>query len=175
VVEDDYDSEFRYVKRPLAAAQGLDGHGRVIYVGTFSRVVFPSLRIGYLTAPPALVDAFLAARTFADTQPATLAQATLTDFMDAGHFERHIRRMRNLYRERQEVLVDAARAELAGRLDVQPAEAGMHLIGWLPEGRDDLDASRRAAREGIDAIRLSFFALRRVRRGGVRRLAKALA
>lgn len=191
VVEDDYDSEFRYVNRPLAALQGLDDAQRVIYLGTFSKVMFPALRLGYLIVPPPLLDAFLAARIFADTQPPMLAQETLADFMERGHLERHVRRMRSLYRERQQLLIETARAELPGLLDVEPAEAGMHLMGWLPPGCDDLEASQRAARAGVDALRLSFFALERPRRGGlllgyagvppdeirdgVRRLAQALA
>src|SRR5262249_4356701 len=118
VVEDDYDSEFRYTGRPLAALQGLDRTGRVLYLGTFSKVLFPALRLGYLVVPPDLVDAFTAARAATDRQAATLTQAVVTDFIDEGHFLRHLRRMRTLYAERQEVLLRAARREWGGLLEV---------------------------------------------------------
>jgi GntR family transcriptional regulator / MocR family aminotransferase len=167
VLEDDYDSEFRYAQRPLASLQGLDTHGRVLYTGTFSKVLFPGLRLGYLVVPPELVDMFVAARTFADGCPPSVSQAVLAAFVADGHFERHIRRVRALARERQEVLVETARRLLAGRLCVAPAPSGMHLMGWLAPGRSDTQAQRRAARHGIDALPLSFFALRPPARAGL--------
>jgi GntR family transcriptional regulator/MocR family aminotransferase len=167
VLEDDYDSEYRYAGRPLAALQGLDGEGRVIYLGTFSKVLFPALRLGYMVVPPDLVDAFAAARALVDCHSPALDQAALADFISAGHFARHIRRMRALYAERQALLVDAARHALAGLLEVQSAEAGMHLVGWLPEGVDDVEASRRAAAYGVGAPPLSMYGLRPLRRGGL--------
>jgi GntR family transcriptional regulator/MocR family aminotransferase len=160
IVEDDYDSEFRYAGRPLAALQGLDAAGRVIYTGTFSKVLFPALRLGYLIAPEGAVDAFVAARALADRHGPALEQAVVAEFLDAGHFARHVRRMRALYAERQEALVTAASRELRGVLDVRPAQAGMHLIGWLPAGTDDVRASAMAASEGISAPALSQYALR---------------
>jgi GntR family transcriptional regulator / MocR family aminotransferase len=167
VLEDDYDSEYRYAGRPLAALQGLDGEGRVIYLGTFSKVLFPALRLGYMVVPPDLVDAFAAARALVDCHSPALDQAALADFISAGHFARHIRRMRALYAERQALLVDAARHTLAGLLEVQSAEAGMHLVGWLPEGVDDVEASRRAAAFGVGTPPLSMYSLRPLRRGGL--------
>ena len=167
VLEDDYDSEFRYDSRPLASLQGLDGDGRVIYVGTFSKVMFPSLRIGYLIVPPDLIDAFLSARLFADSHSPLVDQAVLTDFIEDGHFERHVRRMRGIYHERQEVLVAVAARELGGLIEAAPTQAGMHLIGWLPPGIDDVAASRTAAAAGVDAIPLSFFGTGTTRRGGL--------
>jgi GntR family transcriptional regulator / MocR family aminotransferase len=167
VLEDDYYSEYRYAGRPLAALQGLDGEGRVIYLGTFSKVLFPALRLGYMVVPPDLVDAFAAARALVDCHSPVLDQATLADFISAGHFARHIRRMRALYAERQALLVDAARHELSGLLEVFSAEAGMHLVGWLPEGVDDVEASRRAAAYGVGAPPLSMYSLRPLRRGGL--------
>lgn len=109
VLEDDYDSEYRYAGRPLASLQGLDRAGRVCYIGTFSKVMFPSLRLGYLVAPPELAAAFAAARTIVDRHAPTVEQAALADFIIEGHFARHIRRMRALYAERQALLVEAAR------------------------------------------------------------------
>ena len=190
VVEDDYDSEYRYTGRPLEALQGLDGEGRVLYVGTFSKILFPALRLGYLVVPPDLIEAFVAARELTDRHPPTVDQAVLADFIAEGHFLRHLRRMRALYAERQAALVDAAARELPGLLDVNPAAAGMHLVGWLPEGTDDREASRRAAALGVEAppvslygsvpgqrggLMLGYAAVGETEmRGGVRRLAKAL-
>lgn len=190
IVEDDYDSEFRYAGRPLAALQGLDAAGRVIYTGTFSKVLFPAIRLGYLVAPDGAVDAFVAARALADRHPPVLEQAIAAEFLESGHFARHVRRMRALYAERQEALAAAAVRDLAGLLDVPPAEVGMHLIGWLPDGSDDRAASSRAAAAGVSAPALSRYAMRaRLRpalllgyaafsvrkiRDAVRRLAEAL-
>ena len=128
VLEDDYAGEFRYGGRPLPALQGLDRSGRVIYTGTFSKVLFPSLRLGYLVAPPGLAEAFGAARWLADRHSPPLEQAVLADFIDGGHFARHIRQMRTLYAERQGAVVDSAHAELSGAVDIPAAEAGMHLV-----------------------------------------------
>jgi len=157
VVEDDFDSEYRYEGRPLAALQGLDREGRVVYVGTFSKVLFPSLRLGYVVAPPSLVDAFVAARSVAGRHSPSVEQAILTDFIEEGHFGRHIRRMRTLYRERQTVLVEALRREAGGLLEVEPPETGIHLAAWLGEGLDDREVSREAAARGVQARPMSGF------------------
>jgi GntR family transcriptional regulator/MocR family aminotransferase len=167
VVEDDYDSEFRYTGRPLAALQGLDRDGRVLYLGTFSKALFPSLRLGYLVVPPDLVDAFTAARSVIDRQAATLTQAVVADFLDEGHFVRHIRRMRTLYGERQETLLRAARREFGGLLEVCPCATGMHLVGWLLDGRDDRQASRAAAAVGVEAPPLANYCVEHRGRGGL--------
>jgi GntR family transcriptional regulator/MocR family aminotransferase len=167
VVEDDYDSEFRYGGRPLAALQGLDRDGRVIYASTCSKALFPALRVGYLVVPPDLVDAFTAARAATDRQTATLAQAALADFFAEGHFLRHLRRMRALYADRQEVLRRAARRELGGLLDVPPCETGMHLVGWLPDSRDDRAAAGAAAAAGVEAPALSNYRVEGHGRGGL--------
>ena len=150
VLEDDYDGEFRYDGRPLAALAGLDGAGQVIYLGTFSKVLFPALRLGYLVVPEEAVDAFVHARALAGRHAPTLEQAVLAGFIAGGHFGRHIRAMRALYQERQAALVGAARAELEGLLEVAPSAAGMHLVGWLEPGTDDRAAAGRAAREGVE-------------------------
>lgn len=128
ILEDDYTGEFRYGGRPLPALQGLDRSGRVIYMGTFSKVLFPSLRLGYLVAPPGLADAFGAARWLADRHSPPLEQAVLADFIDGGYFARHIRQMRTLYAERQAAVVESAARELGTALSVPPAQAGMHLF-----------------------------------------------
>ncbi|GER91925.1 hypothetical protein KDW_60870 [Dictyobacter vulcani] len=113
IVEDDYDSEYRFSGRPLQALQGLDRNGRVIYIGTFSKVLFPSLRLGYLIIPPALLPAFMAARRLIDVHTPLLEQLALTDFITEGHFARHLRKMRLLYLERRNTLVAALSRSLA--------------------------------------------------------------
>jgi GntR family transcriptional regulator / MocR family aminotransferase len=167
VVEDDYDSEYRYEGRPLASLQGLDSDGRVIYVGTFSKVLFPSLRLGYLVAPPALVDAFVAARAMAGRHSPSIEQAALTDFIEEGHFGRHIRRMRTLYGERQAALIEALRREADGLVEVEPSPSGMHLVAWLREGIDDVEVSREALALGVEACPMSAFYAGRPPRGGL--------
>jgi GntR family transcriptional regulator/MocR family aminotransferase len=167
VLEDDYDSEYRYVGRPLASLQGLDRQGRVLYLGSFSKVLFPALRLGYLVVPPTLVGAFSAAQASLGGSPPSLEQAVLTDFIAEGHFVRHVRRMRTLYEERQAALLRALRRELNGLLDVPAFESGMHLLAWLPEGMDDRTASAHAAAAGITARPLSGFATAPLRRGGL--------
>ena len=191
VVEDDYDSEFRYASRPLNCLQGLDESGRVIYVGTFSKTVFPGLRLGYLVVPDALVDAFGQARAIADRQAPGLEQAALADFIALGHFAGHVRRMRALYEERRDALLEAARQHLGGAVTMGDTAAGMLALAWLPRGVSDQQASRRALAAGVEAPPLSSYAIRPPRRGAlllgyagyppqalraaVRRLAAALA
>ncbi len=167
VLEDDYDSEYRYAGRPLAALQGLDAEGRVIYLGTFSKVLFPALRLGYMVVPPDLIEVFTNARGLASRFAPTIEQAVLADFINEGHFARHIRRMRALYAERQAVLLDAAARELAGLLELRPDHAGIHLVGFLPMGVDDEAASRAAADAGITVQPLSAFRYKRGGRGGL--------
>lgn len=166
ILEDDYDSEYRFVRRPLPALQGLAERdmGRVIYVGTFSKVLFPALGIGYLILPPALVNAFEAVRSFINAHPPILEQMVLTDFIIEGHFIRHLRRMRNLYAERRAALLETARAI---PLDIHPPEAGLHCVGWLPEGIDELALVRAAAAQGIDLVPVSNFSIKPLSRKGI--------
>ena len=165
ILEDDYDSEFRYAGRPLAALQGLDPDGSVIYIGTFSKVMFPSLRLGYVVMPPALADAFGAMNQFASYSSPYLEQAVLADFMTDGHFERHIRRTRAMYRDRQALLVERVKTELAGRLSVTASDAGMTLIGWLPSGANDVAVANAARARNVDVVPLSAFATRPISPG----------
>lgn len=167
IIEDDYDSEYRYESQPIAALQGLDRDNRVIYVGTFSKVLFPALRIGYIVIPPDLVPHFVAVRKVMDLVPPTLSQAVLTDFIGEGHFARHIRRMRLLYRDRRGALVDAIRTYLSATSRVLGVEAGMHLVAALPKGTDDRHVSERAARQGLWVMPLSACYLSEVSRPGV--------
>ncbi|HEY4385469.1 MAG TPA: PLP-dependent aminotransferase family protein [Ktedonobacteraceae bacterium] len=149
MLEDDYDSEFRYAGRPLSSLQGLDTTGQVIYIGTFSKTLFPGLRLGYLVAPPHLVDAFTAARAVADRHSPMLDQIVLSEFMAQGHFARHIRHMRRLYAERQAYLIEEATHELAGLLTIRSADAGMHLIGILNNGMQAEVVAQQAAQQHL--------------------------
>lgn len=159
VVEDDYDAEFRYVGRPRTALQGIDRQDRVIYVGTFSKSLFPGLRLGYLVPPSSLVDAFLAVHLSTDIHAHVLQQAVLTDFIEGGHLDRHLRRMRTRYAERQGLLVEAAQSKLDGLLELNPADAGLHLIGWLKPGLEDSLVAKTAATKGVDVWPLSLHAI----------------
>ncbi len=171
VLEDDFDSEYRYTGRPLAALQGLDRDGRVVYIGTFSKVMFPSLRIGYLIAPADLTDSFRYARAAIDDHPSTAAQPALAAFMEEGHFAAHVRRMRKRYKDRQDALLAAVQARLDGAFEIGPAEAGMHLLARMPPAltarMDDTTARRKAAEAGINVLALSSFYAESVGRQGL--------
>src|SRR5579863_3339023 len=160
IVEDDYDSEYRYESMPVASMQGLDsGQGldpasRVIYIGTFSKTLFPALRLGYIVIPPALVERFQAVRQANDLCPSHLYQAALADFISAGHFTRHVRRTKQLYAERRSALTQALRKEFGSEIErcemgILGAEAGMHLVVTLPPGLSDRKISACAGREGL--------------------------
>ncbi len=151
VLEDDYDSEFRYTSRPLAALQGLDEAGRVIYIGTFSKVLFPGLRLGYCVLPPTLLDRVLAVRRLADWHPAALQEAVVTDFLAEGHFAQHLRRMRLRYRAARDALVEALRREASGALAVEVPDQGMKLIARLAPGLADVTVAAAAAARGVVA------------------------
>lgn len=167
ILEDDYDSDYRYRGRPLPSLQGLDGTGRVIYMGSFSKTIFPSLRLGFLVLPDALVEPFRRTRAIVDGHSPTPYQAVLADFISEGHFARHIRRMRTLYEERQAVLVEAVHRELAGLLEVNPSDGGMHLVGWLPQGVNDVHVSRAVGSYGVYASPFSACAIGKIKRGGL--------
>lgn len=167
VVEDDYDSEYRYTGRPLATLQGLDETGRVIYMGTFSKVLLPSLRLGYLVLPPALVETFMKARALSDRHSPSIEQAILAQFILEGHFARHIRRMKKLYMERQAILVAAARRELHGVLHIPPTPAGLHVVGYLPPTINDRQLSQQAQHFGVDTPSLSAYTLGRSHLNGL--------
>lgn len=155
IVEDDCDSEFRYVGRSPPALFAMDQQQRVIYVGTFSKVLYPSLRLGYVILPEALIEPFCAIRAVMDRSPPTLLQATTADFMSEGHFLGHVRRMRSLYHDRQASLVEQLRRRLDGFVAAPPVEAGLHLIGWLRDGLDD-----EALAQGLAGHQIYTYALR---------------
>jgi len=155
IIEDDNDSEYRFESRPIASLQGLDVNARVIYIGTFSKSLFPSLRIGYLVIPPDLVERFTAMRAAMDIFPPYLFQEVLADFMNLGHFGRHIRTMRQLYGERRKVLIQSLQQELGQMLEVHGAEAGMHLTITLPTVLNDVEITAKAAADRLWVTPLS--------------------
>jgi GntR family transcriptional regulator/MocR family aminotransferase len=154
VLEDDYDSEFRYQGRPIAAIQGLDRADRVVYVGTFSKVLYPSLRLAYAVVPSSLADPFARARRLLDGHPPVLLQAVVADFIEEGHFGSHLRSMRALYAERRRALQAAVNRELAGEAELGPANAGLHAVLHLARTRD-VEVHARALALGVDAPPLS--------------------
>ena len=167
IIEDDYDSEFRYAGRPLASLQGLDRNGRVIYIGTFSKTIFPALRLGCLVVPPDLTQIFTAVRALSGTHSPLIDQAILAEFIAEGHFARHIRRMRTLYQERQQILVKESKRQFDGLLEVSAADAGMHLIGWLPENISDKSVAEKAALAGLSVAPVSGYSFHQPTRNGL--------
>ncbi len=155
IIEDDYDSEYRYGSLPIAALQGLDRDSRVIYIGTFTKTLFPAIRLGYLVLPIDLVERFVEVRKAVDSFSPTFHQAVLTDFIREGHFARHVRKMRLLCGERRSALVNAIQSEIGGTLRVLGDQAGMNLVAALPEGWRDREISERAASQGLWVAPLS--------------------
>jgi GntR family transcriptional regulator / MocR family aminotransferase len=155
VIEDDYDSEFRYESRPISSLQGMDANARVIYIGTFSKVLFPSVRVGYVVIPEDLVERFASVRFAMDIFPPYLHQEVLADFMIEGHFGAHVRRMRQVYKERRRALVDCLKQEFGGLLKFHGTEAGMHVTISLPEGYSDTEIAARAANDGLSLYPIS--------------------
>ena len=173
IIEDDYDSEFRYSGRPLPCMQGLEAEQRektqrahVLYAGTFSKTLVSGLRLGYMIVPEELVDVFRAARSTVDRHTPAAYQHVLADFIGEGHYFRHIRHVRSLCAERQAVLVDAASTRLEGLLELTPDPAGLHLVGRLAKGIDDVAAYEAAMARGVRSWALSKFYLDAPTRGG---------
>ena len=157
VIEDDYDSEYRYRGRPIASVQGLDPHGRVVYVGTFAKTMLPALRVGYLIVPEGLQDAFSSAvRNSGHTAPQPV-QGALAEFIDSGHYGAHVRRMRNRYAQRQALLFALVREHLSGTIELTPTECGMQVAGWFADGVDDLAVAEAGRRAGLALRPLSAY------------------
>jgi GntR family transcriptional regulator / MocR family aminotransferase len=154
IIEDDYDSEFRYEGMPVTSLQGLDRNSRVVYIGTFSKVLFPSLRLGYVVIPEDLVERFLAARFALDIGPAAFHQAVLADFIGDGHFARHIRRMRMVYAERRNALIENLHKYFGPGIEITGAETGMHFSMVL-NGMPDQEIRDRAAEKNLWLVPLS--------------------
>ena len=152
ILEDDYDSEFRYGGRPVPALQGLGQNANVIYIGTFSKVLFPALRIGYLVVPPVLVNVFEKAKWLADRQTPAMEQRALCDFITEGYLERHLRRMRTLYDRRRQKLVSALATHFGKRVAIMGENSGMHLMIRLQSKWRDVEVTRRAAAAGVGLL-----------------------
>jgi GntR family transcriptional regulator / MocR family aminotransferase len=167
IFEDDYDSEYRYSGRPVPALQGLDRSGSVLFAGSFSKVLFPSLRLGYLVIPHDLVDYFAATKSITTRHAQLLDQAILCDFITEGHFGRHLRRMRGVYTERLSVLLQGAREKLAGLLEISDVEAGLQTVGWLRGGITGESTARAAAARNVEVVPLSRYTRGRVVREGL--------
>ncbi|MRG43491.1 aminotransferase class I/II-fold pyridoxal phosphate-dependent enzyme [Chitinophaga sp. SYP-B3965] len=161
IVEDDYDSEFRYNGRPVPALKGLDDHGNVIYTGTFSKVLFPALRIGYMVLPSAAIaQQFKMVKSTIDRQSPVIDQAIVTQFMLKGHFARHLRKMRTLYKKQQEELVALLEKHLSKYILVAPADTGMHFIAWLKRPCNMKKLITAALAEGVILIPVNEFAMK---------------
>jgi GntR family transcriptional regulator / MocR family aminotransferase len=161
VVEDDYDSEFRYNSRPIPALQGMDTGGNVIYVGTLSKVLLPAIRLGYMVFPTAdMARQFATAKSAIDGQINIIIQAVVTEFIRQGHFSRHIRRMRILYKKNQDDLVGLINLHLKDKLKPVPVEAGMHLVAWLQPHINAGVVAAEAFKEGLIILTLSQYSLK---------------
>src|SRR5258708_2798786 len=167
ILEDDYDSDYRFSGRPLDALQGLDTAQRVIYIGTFSKVLFPALRIGYLIVPPQLIAPFTNLCSCTHMHVPILEQLILEAFITKGYFLRHIRHMREIYAARRAILVELLQQELGDLVEVQPPQAGLHLVCWFPPEMDDQRISQRAGARGLEVMPLSRLALGSLQRGGL--------
>ncbi len=155
IIEDDYASEFRYSGRPLASLQGLDDGGRVIYIGTLNKALFPGLRLGYAVGPPALRSAFAGARNLMDRQPPSQQQAVAAAFMREGHLSAHIRRMRLQYRAQRDALAEALTRGAGNLLSVDVPDQGMHLVAYLHDGLSDIAVEQAARASGVVVKALS--------------------
>jgi GntR family transcriptional regulator/MocR family aminotransferase len=154
ILEDDYDGAYRYENKPVASLQGLDRNARVVYIGSFSSLLYPSLRLGYMVIPPDLVERFRSIREALDGGPPTFFQAVIADFIREGHFSRHIRRMRLMYAERRARLSESLRAELQRPIELTGGHAGLQLALTL-EGIRDVEVVERAARRMLWLLPLS--------------------
>ena len=155
ILEDDYDSEYRYEGHPLASLQGLDTSNRVIYIGTFSKVLFSGLRLGYAVVPPDLIDAFIIGRSIIDRYPPIIPQATLAEFIKDGHFIRHLRRMRKLYSKKKIMLENALNDYLPNEIEVQASAGGMHIVGWLKGDIQSYEVAKYARKRNLFVQRVS--------------------
>ena len=161
VIEDDYDSEYRFEGPPVPALQSLDNHSSVIFIGSFSKTLFPALRVGYVVLPAPLMDFFVSFRYRTDFRNSSFDQAILCDFIVDGHLARHLRRMRNLYAERLAILMEGAKINLDGLLEISKVSAGLYTIGFLKNGMTSRQAEKLAATQGVEVLAVDRFTLRR--------------
>ena len=157
IVEDEYDAEYCYSGHPVASLHSLDRSGCVLYIGTFTKMLFNALRLGFIVVPEQLIEPIELARSFIDRHPPTLDQAILAEFILDGHFGHHVRKMRNLYLERLQLLLELGRKHLSGVLEIQEPESGMKTVGWLKDQRSDASAAKRAQSVGLEVLPISGF------------------
>lgn len=167
IFEDDYNSEFRYGTHPIQALQGLDQQQRVIYSGTFSKMMFPEFRLGFMVVPEALIDVFSLAKYYTDTRSSYLEQMALALFIQEGHYARHVRKVRKICYERQQVLIHAIQYYLADILTVQPTDSGIHLICWLKDDWTENDFIIKSKDIGLAVQPLSRYCLHSYQRAAV--------
>lgn len=167
ILEDDFDSEYCYHSSPVPAIHGLDRNGRVIYIGTFSNVLFASVRLGYLIVPKDLRDTFIATRWVLDGASPFFEQAALADFIVEGHLASRIRRTRSLYMERRSVMIRTIREQISDVLETWDSEGGTHLVAWLPPHVDDSRVCAEATKAGICAMPVSGFSIGPLTQGGL--------
>jgi GntR family transcriptional regulator/MocR family aminotransferase len=167
IFEDDYDSEFRYSGAPVPALQGLDQDDRVLLAGSFSKVLFPALRLGYFVVPEMLVDRMATMLGVARRHGPVLEQAILADFIAEGHFGRHIRRMREIYAQRLGVLLDEGRRHLGGLVTISDIEAGLQTVGWLADGLNAQRVTEAAAKRDVQVTPISEYAVAHPSREGL--------
>jgi GntR family transcriptional regulator/MocR family aminotransferase len=167
IIENDYDGEFHYEGGSLESLQGLDAEGRTIYIGTFSRTIFPALRIGYLVVPKSLAMTFTTAKWLADQHSAILEQKTLAEFITSGRYERHLRRLRRRNADRREALLSAIDKYLTGRVEVSGEGSGTHVILWLKKRIAEADAISKAASQGVGVYPISNCYLKKASRTGL--------
>ncbi len=167
IIEDDYDSEFRYRGRPLPALSALDGERRVFYVGTFSKSMFAAIRTGYVVVPPGLVDSFAKAGSLLGHGSSAVVEQALSRFMDDGRYIEHIRKMRRVYRERRDVLFECLMNDCTDSLEPQATDAGMHIVAWLKNGMDDQVVHRALLNAGIESLPLSVYCIGPLNRSGI--------
>jgi GntR family transcriptional regulator/MocR family aminotransferase len=160
IIEDEYDAEYRYSGKPMASLHSLDRSGSVIYVGTFTKMLFNALRIGFIVVPERFVQAFRIARSFTDRHAPTLDQAVLTEFINEGHFGRHVRKMRQVYSDRSQLLAEEANRRLSGLLDVEHAQSGMRTVAWIKIGLTEMALTRRAEQLGLEVVPISSYVSR---------------
>lgn len=155
VIEDDFDGEYRFQGRPVPAIQSMDRSGRVIYVGTFAKLLFPALRVGFMVLPPELAGRIANALSTTGQFAPLVLQAALADFITEGHMSRHLKRMRRIYTQRRQLFREIVAERLRDEITLSPAEAGIQVVGYLRQGIDDIKVSQAAARRAINVSPLS--------------------
>src|SRR5256886_128998 len=157
IIEDEYDAEYRYSGKPIASLHSLDRSGSVIYVGTFTKMLFNALRIGFIVVPERLVETFRIARSFMDRHAPTLDQAILTEFINEGHFGHHVRKMRQVYSDRSPLLTEEENRRLCGLVHGEHAPPGMRTVAWIETGVPASDVDRRAEQLGLEVVPISSY------------------